>query len=1088
MEPEAEDPDNNDNLVHWSGSDGSQELCVSESLAESFYEDDASDAEYPLDHQPAHIPKSGSTEHLQSRDWESAGEQQSLPEFSGSEEDVAYQEDDDIYLNESIESISETPQIQTQRTSLSQHPLHSDAESKAGQISRPHSQSSSSSLGHAADMTLALTLTTEQPLGASNRHGLGTGNRRVESSEEGGSSEAPPASVFFGISNEGAEQAEKWNSESDTDLCRPDRLRAEHTRLCHNESQSERQVKETKSKCKRIARLLTNAPNPQNKGALLFKKRRQRVKKYTLVSYGTGDNKLDSEDQIEEETEEVGSAGYNFSDSELEEECSVHHQQHNLSLNWGSVREMEALPETKGKGVLMFAQRRKRMDEIVSEHEELRNKGNPVENLTEPESKEAPNIYDTKEMYVHTDQANYMDVNVKQHVEYQENFELMNQLSNVSRPLVPNRTARPFLRLQDGTTAPVMPGGVAPVTKTHEPRFRVPVPINTNPQVWSPTGDIIASRDERISVPAIKTGILPESKRKVANKQPSMMAQDAHLQNKGDRRSYIESEEDCFSLGAEACNFMQPRTIKLKNPPPVAPKPTIDPNCPPWMRRSPSGEPYIPPRSPVSQPSHSSAGPHSQHYVQQQDWAQRQQMANHWAPDQTQATLQTPANAWAPVNSSSQLHLQPTTNSWSQQPQRSPVSMHTRSPTYSPHNPPSPSRSKPDSAPQSVTSCPPQAGKPYIHASKAPQASPKGRVSDRGLNRAGQGPTMAGKGAELFAKRQSRMEKFVVDAETVQANKTRSPSPTSSLPNSWRYSSNIRAPPPLSYNPLLAPFYPPSAAKQPPSTSPKIKPKTKEKPKAPPKHLNALDIMKHQPYQLDSSLFKYDSAPEAKSPSPKPTPASKFEAAKSRKQKSAPSHSTYTAPELAAQSKAEVPAKSSVSGFGRSRSLSLPKRLNSVSSHGLLSPLSTPGIQSSFLPTQRQTSFQEKVYKPPSPWEAASRSPIGSIDEAFMFQSVPSSVASNVKAAGHRRSLPEPPDEWKRRVSLDPAAVGMGHYNAAQAFQAPSMSRTFLPEKPAFYGPPFRPAQPLRPASRASIGYMGKGMSTTKYSPLHSAI
>lgn len=230
MEPEGEDPDNNDNLVPWSGSDGSQELCVSESLAESFYEDDASDTEYPLDHQPAHIPKSGSIEHLQSQDWESAGEQQSLPEFSESEEDVAYQDNDDIYLNESIESISDTPHIQTPRTSLSQCPLYPDAESKAGQISRPHSQSSSSSLGHAADMTLALTLTTEQPLGASNRHGLGTGNRRVESSEEGGSSEAPPASVFFGISNEGAEQAEKWNSEPDRDPCRPDRLRAEHTR------------------------------------------------------------------------------------------------------------------------------------------------------------------------------------------------------------------------------------------------------------------------------------------------------------------------------------------------------------------------------------------------------------------------------------------------------------------------------------------------------------------------------------------------------------------------------------------------------------------------------------------------------------------------------------------------------------------------------------------------------------------------------------------------------------------------------------------------------------------------------------------
>ncbi|XP_076584726.1 synaptopodin 2b isoform X2 [Chaetodon auriga] len=504
---------------------------------------------------------------------------------------------------------------------------------------------------------------------------------------------------------------------------------------------------------------------------------------------------------------------------------------------------MEALPETKGKGVLMFAQRRQRMDEIVSEREELRSKAIPVETLTE--SSEAQNVYDAKEMYVHTDQANYMDVNLKQHVEYQENIEHMNQLSNVSRPLVPNRTAKPFQGFQDSTAAAVMPGGVAPVTKKHEPRFRVPVLINTNPEVWSPTGDIIASRDERISVPAIKTVILPESKRKVSNKEPSTQAQNLCLQTKGERRSYIESEEDCFSLGAEACNFMQPRTIKLKNPPPVAPKPTINPTCPPWMRRSPSGEHYIPPRSPVSQPSHSPVGPRSQHYLEQQDWAQPQQMANHWAPDQTQATLQTHANSWAPVNSSSQL-LQPTTNSWSQQPPRSP-------------------------------------------------------------------------------------------------------------------------------------------------------------------------------------------------------------------------------------------------GFGRNRSLSLPKRLSSVPSPGLLSPVSTPGIHSSFLPTQRQTSFQEKVYKPLSPWEAASRSPIGSVDEAFVFHGLSSSVASDVKAAGRCRSLPEPPEEWKRRVSLDSAPVSLGRYHAAPAFQAPSISRTFSPEKPTFYGPPFRPAQPLKLPSRAGVGYVGRG-SGSQYSPLHSAV
>ncbi|KAI4832358.1 hypothetical protein KUCAC02_015327 [Chaenocephalus aceratus] len=1080
MDPEIEDRGSHDNLVPWSGSDGSQEPC------ESYNEDDVSDADYPLDPLPAHIERSDpeSPEQLQSQEWESAGEQQFLPEHSGSKENVQYQEEDDSYLSESRESITESPHMQHSPTSLSPQPECSDSEHFAGQISRPHSRLSLSSVGVAADVTPALTLTTGQPLGASNRQGPGTGNRRVESSEEGGSSEAPPASVFFRISAEAAKHAEKWNSDSDTDPCRPQRHRARSTRLSHD-SQSERNVKETKSKCKRIARLLTDAPNPQNKGALLFKKRRQRVKKYTLVSYGTGEIKLDSKDQIEEETEDVRAAGYNFvatSESEFEEEYSVYHQQHNLNLNWASAPKMEA--ETTGRGVSMFERRRKRIDELVSEEEELRNKGLPVETLAEPEHTEAQNIYDNDEMYMHSDQANYMDANVKQHVEYQESFNQMNNQSNVPKPLVPNRTAKPFLGFHISTSAPAMPGGVNPVPRKHEPRFKVRVPINTNPQVWSPTGDIIASRDERISVPAIKVGILPESRRKANNKQSSMMQQrsDPRLQNKGDRKSYIECEEDFFSLGAEACNFMQPRTIKLKNPPPVAPKPTINPSCPPWMMRSLLCEPHIPPRSPVSQPSHNTMGPHSQHYLQQQDWAQPQHMANDWAPDQTQAKLQTPANACALVNSSSQLHLQPTTNSWSQQPSQSSVSMQAHSPTYSPHHPPSPSRNNLNGMPNSVASYPTEAEKSYVPALKGSQASPQGQV---GINRAGDGATRAGKGAELFSKRQSRMEKFVVDGEKVQANKARSPSPNASLPNSWRYSSIVRAPPTSSYNPLLSPFHPQSAAKQPPSTSPKIQPKTKAKPKAAPKHLNPLEIMKHQAYQLDSSLFKYDAVPVVKSPSPKPTEESKivntqspkptqiskFEVTKNLKQRSDPSYSPYNASVV--QNKAEAPAKSPVSGFGRSRSLSLPRRLNSMPSPRLLSPTSTPGIQAFYLPTQRQTSFQEKVYKPLSPWEAASRSPTCSVDDAFVFQSLPSSVASNVKAAGHHRSLPEPPDEWKRRVSLDPAAVGMGHYHAAPAFQAPFISRTFLPEKPAFYGPPFRPAQPLRPGNRASVGYMG---------------
>ena len=665
---------------------------------------------------------------------------------------------------------------------------------------------------------------------------------------------------------------------------------------------------------------------------------------------------------------------------------------------------------------MMFAQRRKRVDEIASAHEELRNKGLPVETLPEPKRSEAQNIYETEEMYLQTDQVNYMDANLRQQLEYQESIQQMNHLSSVPRPLVPNRTAKPFLGFHVSTSAPVMPSGPVPASKKHEARFRVPVPINSNPQVWSPTGDIIASRDERISVPAIKTGILPESKRKGTNKQPAMLApgSDLHLQNKGDRRSFIESEEDCFSLGAEACNFMQPRTIKLKNPPPVAPKPTINPSCPPWMMRTPSGEPFIPPRSPVSQPSHSPVGPHSQHYLQQQDWTQPQQMANHWAPDQTQATLQTPANAWAPVNSASQLHLQSTTNSWSQQPSRSPVSMQqARSPTYSPHHPPSPSRNKLDSAPNSVASCPPQAGKSNVQAPKASQASPKGQVSERGVNRAGEGRNMAGKGAELFAKRQSRMEKFVVDAETVQANKTRTPSPTPSLPSSWRYSSIVRAPPPLSYNPLQAPFYPPSAAKQAPSTSPKIKPKTKAKPKAAPKHLNPLDIMKHQPYQLDSSLFKYDAVPAAPvvpepkspspspSPTPKPTQTSKFELTKSLKQRSDPSYTPYNnTSELVIQRKAEVPAKSAVSVSSQSSSIRQYTRS--------AEPLATVDEKHSAAPAANHVSSKQA----PSARPASASSQHSSLSDSIASAFSPASLI----ARGARQMAPRPKFSAKKPV------------------------------------------------------------------------
>ncbi|XP_038628007.1 synaptopodin isoform X2 [Tachyglossus aculeatus] len=53
----------------------------------------------------------------------------------------------------------------------------------------------------------------------------------------------------------------------------------------------------------------------------------------------------------------------------------------------------------------------------------------------------------------------------------------------------------------------------------------------------------------------------------------------------------------------------------------------------------------------------------------------------------------------------------------------------------------------------------------------------------------------SGKGAELYARRQSRMEKYVIEAPG-QADPARCPSPTMSLPPSWKYSTNVPGFPP----------------------------------------------------------------------------------------------------------------------------------------------------------------------------------------------------------------------------------------------------------------------------------------------------
>lgn len=1021
----------------------------------------------------------------------------------------------------------------------------------------------------------------------------------------------------------------------------------------------------------------------------MFKKHRQRAKKFTLVSYGTGEDEPEYSDEEYEENADSRQETFILvapNESEIDKPflTSTHSGKSVLTFtldkglleierNLKNQAEMESLPETKGKGALMFAQRRQRMDEISAEHEELRRQGIPVEAVQEAEKKIVEHSY----MQSAAEGRSYMDVNVhqqtqqqyqqfqeQQYYEQQQNYQQqqqhqqqyqqqyqqqqyeqshyqqqqmyhqqqeyhqeqqkMQQYSATVNGTVQHQTNEMQSSFSNRTAKPFSADNMAATPYSHA--------MSGTNQDSVGQGEQIASRDERISTPAIRTGLLLDSRRKNAAKPmftfkeaPKVSPNPAllNLLNKGDKKPGFESgpEDDYLSLGAEACNFLQSQRVKHKIPPPVAPKPVINPISPPWSsqieatnqempqcaenslstpaaapttestpapeleptpapapessppdapqenpgstnkeeqhtwplpapesqqqptqaatqeanghmnatlqsesspvttwgaaqtqvqqqlsssswhsaqvqpsepppRQSSPQPPWVshqptqnqaqqPPTStwtpqiqqswtqppeqsqaqahvqpswaqsreqPQSQPqvhppwAHSAEQPHlqqmqpnwsqaqeqmqpqqqnqwtqpsqtdSQHqppwmqqplkksqaqtpwvqgvqpesqaqppWVQQaqhqappQLWPQteapgqpqppwvsaqpqQQQLpsVNAWAPSQTQPQAQPPwiqvaqpqpqappqanLNPWAPVPAQTQSqppwaqhppeHGQHHISSWTQEqdqahhqsPWAQPVPAQpapqpkwqqptSKSPPQPPINTWQPAQTQPQTpvnawTPQSqqkpvnistLTVNTRPSPKPWQPPQNAPQSrSPPTppqrmhsftigqRVSSpinpmaTVLNPSSQGsafemPAVKGKGADMFAKRQSRMEKYIVDSETVEANKaSRSTSPAASLPNEWKYTPNVRAPPPRAYNPIQSPFYPPAATKQPPSSSPSTKAKKKDKAKQmpAPKPLNVIDVMKHQPYQLNSSLFIFGPAAEAAKPS-----------------------------------------------------------------------------------------------------------------------------------------------------------------------------------------------------------------------------
>ncbi|XP_077958449.1 uncharacterized protein synpo isoform X1 [Gasterosteus aculeatus] len=139
---------------------------------------------------------------------------------------------------------------------------------------------------------------------------------------------------------------------------------------------------------------------------------------------------------------------------------------------------------------------------------------------------------------------------------------------------------------------------------------------------------------------------------------------------------------------------------------------------------------------------------------------------------------------------------------------------------------------------------------------------------------------VSGKGAELFVKRQSRMEKYVVEKQN--GGHIRSPSPTMSLPPSWVYPSNmpgrVKA---IAKNSEMS-----AQLSQNLKTQQEVKQKSRQKvpapepiPESPPLENGCskleMELSKHRPYQLSSSLFILNPVKDPVSTLPRGAPHSK---------------------------------------------------------------------------------------------------------------------------------------------------------------------------------------------------------------------
>ncbi|XP_028279139.1 synaptopodin 2-like protein isoform X2 [Parambassis ranga] len=713
------------------------------------------------------------------------------------------------------------------------------------------------------------------------------------------SPERAKEALMLGSRNQLVPMVGPVNKPIDEELTTTYMEKAKQAKLNRGDNLQDKHVKEAKSKCRTIASLLTDAPNPHSKGVLMFKKRRQRSKKYTLTSFGSVD-----EDMCEDSRDEDGA--FPGSESEFDEDGFSAVPDPTWDSDYLDMLEKRAtagtegrgdgaedapspgLSDTAGKGAQLFEQQRKRVAEHAKKVEAAQPQAPPyvqeqpqmcqlypeMQPQRQPQQTIPPSPASTQPILSQTsspaggaanamsnDNLPYSAVSTASMVMSPPPVApkpatasvtvLMSPAEPAETPLpelptsnVLNRTARPFTPGFISIRAATAPVTFRPsVTKTSQRPASaavVPPPFSTASEIGSTTLPYQLP-------PGPKPVFSPPS-----STIPGVLALTAEAP--------VTSHPPAHYTSVETMQSSPPTIVHQ------APFATVAPLSVPAILPAQQTQGVPTPVPPVSQIS-GSVDLVSQITPLQPPVAQAVPSQFASAPvAQVSVVSQPEAVAATPVpgpTGRTGILLEARRRSGKVKPmfnvpdvkKNSPnpellsmvQNLDDRSTRYKYGQPPNEviyDGAEEERSGETGTGRMP------------PPVAPKPRV----IQETPQFLQAGGKGAQLFARRQSRMGMYVVEnpsetsyqqeVATYSAAQPHDPSLNSSHPSQWKYSPNVRAPPPIGYNPLLAPSIP---------TGPQRDPNKANKGRGGSQRegIKALDFMRRQPYQLNSAMFNY---------------------------------------------------------------------------------------------------------------------------------------------------------------------------------------------------------------------------------------